>query len=954
MQDEENEKENDDIEMPEEQEQERKPQLNRLGLPKVTPRNIGQAAKRFFNIGETLKGVFKGDKASIMMLKYQLIFYGVVIIAVVSAILILEIATSASDSSDDEITRVMSTNTTINEDGSITQSGSSADQATLEAEKLYQEKGSLLLATEEQLTNINKAFIDDLKGKNATFYDALSIKYSGRISATIANKIIHFVENNTEAEEKETEQITDTIQTISGEASLKDERTIYEHILRTEKYNFNNIIWKSYDKANGWINTPLTLDSSSKLKYPTIDTGAEGYQDQDLQFFISKTSPYLQLWYIPFDLVSANQSTGTGEVGTKNTKFAYEILASAYSEIKVDRYKLETLNRNTNYRVYDKTTNTVETIRTCAKYEKTTARKVGEECTKQDYEKGYCKDYVIPKFDGSVWSNDKKFIEVYCTDTDLAKIKYPGDKERVKKWCDSAKWDYGVLARNVTTGRIEKTFCFDTLNPYSNEEKDIREETEEGVVNENKYRWSYIIDTAKTFDTITLNDYEFEAYYEYDRTNFDNYINKIGDYQNMTAENYQSSEQTNSKADSYGSSHEEYYVDSGVKEVATGSGKDTSWNASNVKNVESGFKMVANTKESYVVKKTEQVIKNGHTYKDVYVWNDKLNFKDYTSGIYNIDSVKDVTGDDLSSQETSYYNNLYKTGKLNLIDIMNSDYNLYKNYLRDTKETENKGYDRGYLNLSYTVLKQHVQEFLSKRKMSNLAYGWSLGIDKNAAGSLSGLGLGDVASIEATATLAEWGNVTYPISQADRANSNFDDAYFDGVSYGYEGHNGIDISYNYSASDGSLCSDYSHVRFCPYNRGPAIYSVFTGTIAEVGYSGYNIQFGNPSNYPVKSKPTKEGTLTINDTSGWGSYVKVTDASGKAVIYAHLFPDKDHFEKLSQMIGQPVNAGDFIGYMGNTGNSGGLHLHIEFATALNKIGNGNKNSIYTHEILKAIM
>jgi hypothetical protein len=28
----------------------------------------------------------------------------------------------------------------------------------------------------------------------------------------------------------------------------------------------------------------------------------------------------------------------------------------------------------------------------------------------------------------------------------------------------------------------------------------------------------------------------------------------------------------------------------------------------------------------------------------------------------------------------SYYNNLYKTGKLNLIDIMNSDYNLYKNY----------------------------------------------------------------------------------------------------------------------------------------------------------------------------------------------------------------------------------------------------------------------------------
>lgn len=63
-------------------------------------------------------------------------------------------------------------------------------------------------------------------------------------------------------------------------------------------------------------------------------------------------------------------------------------------------------------------------------------------------------------------------------------------------------------------------------------------------------------------------------------------------------------------------------------------------------------------------------------------------------------------------------------------------------------------------------------------------------------------------------------------------------------------------------------------------------------------------------------------------ASYGNFVKLKHANGYCTLYAHL-------KNVCVSQGQTVKAGDRLGYMGNSGNSYGAHLHFEIRTPGNE-------------------
>lgn len=73
------------------------------------------------------------------------------------------------------------------------------------------------------------------------------------------------------------------------------------------------------------------------------------------------------------------------------------------------------------------------------------------------------------------------------------------------------------------------------------------------------------------------------------------------------------------------------------------------------------------------------------------------------------------------------------------------------------------------------------------------------------------------------------------------------------------------------------------------------------------------------------KAIKAGTFrgSFNDPTGYGNYVSIEHDDGIRIIYAHLESvNKDLYK------GQRINEGTVLGREGTTGNSTGIHLHLE--------------------------
>ena len=97
--------------------------------------------------------------------------------------------------------------------------------------------------------------------------------------------------------------------------------------------------------------------------------------------------------------------------------------------------------------------------------------------------------------------------------------------------------------------------------------------------------------------------------------------------------------------------------------------------------------------------------------------------------------------------------------------------------------------------------------------------------------------------------------------------------------------------------------------------------------------GWNRKYSEEQNYLIY--PNCKGTvkkivtglkndLTSSGEKSWGNYVLIEHENGMYSRYAHL---KDVYCK----VGETVNENTTIGYMGNSGNANGVHLHFEVQT-----------------------
>jgi hypothetical protein len=88
-------------------------------------------------------------------------------------------------------------------------------------------------------------------------------------------------------------------------------------------------------------------------------------------------------------------------------------------------------------------------------------------------------------------------------------------------------------------------------------------------------------------------------------------------------------------------------------------------------------------------------------------------------------------------------------------------------------------------------------------------------------------------------------------------------------------------------------------------------------------SSYTIDWNAPNDLgkPVLASAPGVVTRAVSLTNSYGRYVIVDHGAGYTTLYAHL-------KQIASTVGQVVEQGDLLGYLGTSGNSTGPHLHHE--------------------------
>ena len=136
-----------------------------------------------------------------------------------------------------------------------------------------------------------------------------------------------------------------------------------------------------------------------------------------------------------------------------------------------------------------------------------------------------------------------------------------------------------------------------------------------------------------------------------------------------------------------------------------------------------------------------------------------------------------------------------------------------------------------------------------------------------------------------------------------------------------------DDGHNHSSETNYASAPSSNVAGNGYFINPV-----PGAIITQGIHGYNgIDIGAPYGTPIYAAAS--GKVITSKSGGWnggyGNYIAISHSNGTQTLYSHQSSNAVY-------VGQAVESGEIIGYIGSTGRSTGNHLHFEVRGATNPL------------------
>lgn len=128
--------------------------------------------------------------------------------------------------------------------------------------------------------------------------------------------------------------------------TINQELSLYQHIQRAEKYNFNKIKWKEFTHTTDDVDIETELREELEIYVP------KGIDDETYETILKTTSPYLFTQDIPLGLLAGLVAKSGGissQQSNISEKFVYQLLKEAMSKIKVHKYVLQNITLQSFY-----------------------------------------------------------------------------------------------------------------------------------------------------------------------------------------------------------------------------------------------------------------------------------------------------------------------------------------------------------------------------------------------------------------------------------------------------------------------------------------------------------------------------------------------------------------------------------------------------------------------------